>query len=79
MGQLDDYSIDQVAGGIVVMMGSLGALLHVLFSSKCTQITCCWGLWQCQRVVEPGPEPEPDPDPDPDPDPQLLPNQDNNP
>ena len=67
MGNLQDYSIDQVAGGIVVMMGSLGALLHVLFSSRCTDINCCWGLWHCQRQVQdkpPEPKKEPEPEPD---------------
>eukprot|EP01048_Picozoa_sp_COSAG05_P027200 COSAG05_NODE_7817_length_766_cov_4.364318_2_plen_31_part_01 len=31
MGQLADYSIDQIAGAAALLLGSLGALLHVIF------------------------------------------------
>ena len=30
-----------------VLLGSLGALLHVTFHSRCTRINLCCGLWSC--------------------------------
>jgi hypothetical protein len=67
MGQLSDFSIDQVAGAGALLLGSLGALLHVIFQSRCTRISLCFGAWSCDRripVLETEPEPEPEPEPD---------------
>ena len=68
MGQLADYSIDQVAGAGALLLGSVGALLHVVFQSRCTRISICFGLWSCDRHVadtfEPEPELEPEPEPE---------------
>ena len=64
MGQLGDFTIDQVAGAAALLLGSIGALLHVLQQSKCVRIKLCWGLLACNRQVpedvseEPQPEPE---------------------
>ena len=52
MGQLADYSIDQIAGAGALILGSLGALLHVIFQSRCTRISLCCGFWSCDRRVE---------------------------
>eukprot|EP01048_Picozoa_sp_COSAG05_P019151 COSAG05_NODE_2936_length_2487_cov_31.407035_3_plen_68_part_00 len=51
MGQLADYSIDQIAGAAALLLGSLGALLHVIFQSRCTRISLCCGFWSCDRRV----------------------------
>ena len=51
MGKLDDYSVDQLAGAGALLLGSLGALLHVIFQSRCTRISLCFGLWSCDRRV----------------------------
>ena len=51
MGQLADYSIDQIAGAGALLLGSLGALLHVIFQSRCTRISLCCGFWSCDRRV----------------------------
>ncbi len=53
MGKLDDYSVDQLAGAGALLLGSLGALLHVIFQSRCTRISLCFGLWSCDRRVPP--------------------------
>ena len=53
MGQLADYSIDQIAGAGALILGSLGALLHVIFQSRCTRISLCCGFWSCDRRVPP--------------------------
>ena len=43
MGELDDYSLDQVAGALALVLGSLGGLCLILFKPE----------------PEPEPEPEP--------------------
>ena len=70
MGKLDDYSLDQVAGALALVISSVGGLMLICFKSRCSQIRLCWGLWSCVRVIpkkdseeeeeeeEPQPEPE---------------------
>ena len=53
MGKLGDYTIDQVAGALALILGSLGGLLLIVFKSRCTQISICWGLWSCVRALPP--------------------------
>jgi hypothetical protein len=50
-GQLADFSIDQLAGALALVLGSCGGLLLIVFKSRCTQISFCWGLWSCMRQV----------------------------
>ena len=50
-GQLADFSIDQLAGSLALVLGSCGGLLLIVFKSRCTQISFCWGLWSCVRAV----------------------------
>ena len=79
MGELDDYSLDQVAGALALTLGSVGGLCLILFKSRCETISVCWGAWTCNRKVldeenpvdkkdilsstESSPEPEPEPNP----------------
>jgi hypothetical protein len=75
MGELADFSMDQIAGACALLLGSLGGLCLILFKSRCEKISVCWGAWTCDRKVpdiEPQPEPEPEPEPEP-----IIPN--NNP
>tara|TARA_R110001592_G_scaffold14084_5_gene63753 strand:+ start:175 stop:414 length:240 start_codon:yes stop_codon:yes gene_type:complete len=51
MGKLDDYSLDQVAGALALIISSVGGLLLICFKSRCSQIKLCWGLWSCIRVI----------------------------
>jgi hypothetical protein len=69
MGKLDDYSLDQVAGALALIISSVGVLMLICFKSRCSQIRLCWGLWSCVRVIpeidsdgdgEPEPQPEPE-------------------
>ena len=53
MGKLADYNINEVAGAISLILGGLGGLLLIIFKSRCSQISCCWGLWSCIRVLPP--------------------------
>tara|TARA_R110001606_G_scaffold83137_1_gene190008 strand:- start:480 stop:761 length:282 start_codon:yes stop_codon:yes gene_type:complete len=51
MGQLANYTIDQVAGALALTLGSVGGLCLILFKSRCETISICWGAWACNRKV----------------------------
>lgn len=51
MGQLANYTIDQVAGAAALTLGSIGGLCLILFKSRCEKISICWGVWSCDRKV----------------------------
>ena len=51
MGQLANYTIDQVAGALALTLGSIGGLCLILFKSRCETISICWGAWACNRKV----------------------------
>ena len=52
MGNLDDFSLDQMAGASALIISSVGGLLLIIFKSRCKKISCCWGLINCDRVVQ---------------------------
>jgi|EP01047_Picozoa_sp_COSAG01_P131629 hypothetical protein len=66
MGQLADFSLDQMAGACALVLGSLGGLMLVLFKSNCLKIKCCFGLVQCTRrppsIDDEDTQPEPEPE-----------------
>ena len=48
-GQLQDYSVDQAAGAIVLVLGAVASLLLVIWQSKChCKINLCY-VFQCER------------------------------
>tara|TARA_R110000744_G_scaffold242607_1_gene359671 strand:+ start:221 stop:523 length:303 start_codon:yes stop_codon:yes gene_type:complete len=51
MGELANYTIDQVAGALALTLGSVGGLCLILFKSRCQRISICWGIWSCDRKV----------------------------
>ena len=51
MGQLADFNINEIAGSIALIMGSLGGLCLIIFKSRCSSVSLCWGFWSCDRVV----------------------------
>ena len=51
MGELANFTIDQVAGAMALTLGSIGGLCLILFKSRCERISICWGLWSCNRKV----------------------------
>jgi hypothetical protein len=81
-GQLQDYTVDQLAGAIALTLGALGSLLLVIWQSRCL-CRCRIGLsdqlfcFDCTREPpprdpesaseQPGAEPEPEPGPEPEP------------
>lgn len=50
MAVLQDFTIDQLAGSIALILGSLGGLLLIIWKSRCKRINCCYML-QCDREV----------------------------
>ena len=50
-GELANYTIDQMAGALALTLGSVGGLCLILFKSRCERISICWGFWSCNRKV----------------------------
>tara|TARA_R110001632_G_scaffold5902_1_gene23942 strand:- start:899 stop:1252 length:354 start_codon:yes stop_codon:yes gene_type:complete len=48
-GQLQNYSVDQAAGAVVLVLGAVASLLLVIWQSKChCKMNLCW-IFQCER------------------------------
>ena len=48
-GELQDYSVDQAAGAIVLVLGAVASLLLVIWQSRChCKCNLCY-LFQCER------------------------------
>ena len=37
---------------VTISSAALASVLLVVFKSRCSKITVCWGLWSCDRVVQ---------------------------
>jgi hypothetical protein len=51
MGVLQNFTIDQLAGSIALILGSLGGLLLIIWKSRCKKINCCY-ICRCEREVQ---------------------------
>ena len=48
-GTLQDYSVDQLAGAVVLVLGAIASLLLVVWQSKChCKMNLCY-IFQCER------------------------------
>ena len=48
-GRLQNFSVDQAAGAVVLVLGAVGGLLPVVWQSAChCKVTMCY-LFQCER------------------------------
>jgi hypothetical protein len=48
-GQLQDYSVDQLAGAVVLVLGAIAGLLQVIWMSKChCKVNLCY-IFRCER------------------------------
>tara|TARA_R110002096_G_C14614100_1_gene723656 strand:- start:265 stop:597 length:333 start_codon:yes stop_codon:yes gene_type:complete len=48
-GQLQNYSVDQAAGAVVLVLGAVASLLLVIWQSKChCRMNLCY-IFQCER------------------------------
>ena len=76
-GQLQDFSVDQIAAACVLLLGAVGALVSIVLKSRCEcDLNLCY-VWRCHRKPPPDPpldekamlptntEPEPEPEPEP--------------
>ena len=43
---------------VTISSAALASVLLVLFKSRCSKISLCWGLWSCDRVVQEGSDDE---------------------
>ena len=48
-GQLQNYSVDQAAGAVVLVLGAVASLLLVIWQSRChCKMNLCY-IFQCER------------------------------
>jgi len=53
IGKMEDFTIDQFAGSLALILGSIGGLLMIIWKSRCAcRINCCW-LFRCERLPPP--------------------------
>lgn len=57
-GKMEDFTIDQFAGALALILGSIGGLLMIIWKSRCEcDMNCCY-LWRCHRKPPPDTQPE---------------------
>ena len=53
IGKMEDFTIDQFAGSMALILGSIGGLLMIIWKSRCAcKVNCC-GLFRCERSPPP--------------------------
>jgi hypothetical protein len=56
IGKLQDFTIDQFAGSLALILGSIGGLLMIIWKSRCEcDMNCCY-IIRCHRKPPPIPE-----------------------
>lgn len=54
-GKMEDFTIDQFAGSMALILGSVASLLLVIWKSRCEcDMNCCY-IWRCHRKPPPDP------------------------
>jgi len=46
---MERFTITELSFSAMTIMGGLGALLMVVWKSRCSKIQCCYGGFQCER------------------------------
>lgn len=50
IGKMEDFTIDQFAGSLALILGSIGGLLMIIWKSRCEcDMNCCY-IWRCHRA-----------------------------
>lgn len=67
-GNVYTWSANDYSNLVTICSAAAASTLLVVFRSRCSNITLCWGLLGCTRVVkeeqsEDEAEPEPEPEP----------------
>ena len=53
IGKMENFTIDQFAGSMALILGSIGGLLMIIWKSRCAcKVNCC-GLFRCERSPPP--------------------------
>ena len=53
IGKMEDFTIDQFAGSMALILGSIGGLLMIIWKSRCEcDMNCCY-VWKCHRRPPP--------------------------
>ena len=53
IGKMEDFTIDQFAGSLALILGSIGGLLMIIWKSRCEcDMNCCY-VWRCHRAPPP--------------------------
>jgi len=53
MSALSNFTLNELAVFVGLVLGSVGGLMAVCSKSKCDTINICWGGLKCHRVIEP--------------------------
>jgi hypothetical protein len=48
---MESFTITELSYAFIAMSGGLGALLMIVWKSRCRTINCCWGGAKCDRDV----------------------------
>lgn len=60
IGKMEDFTIDQFAGSMALILGSIGGLLMIIWKSRCKcSMNCCY-LFRCSREPPPDEKDESD-------------------
>lgn len=60
-----EWNANDYSNIITISSAAIASVLLVIFKSKCSNITVCWGLLRCDRKVPEEDEEEVAPDPPP--------------
>ena len=53
IGKMENFTIDQFAGSMALILGSIGGLLMIIWKSRCAcRVNCC-RLFTCERLPPP--------------------------
>ena len=53
IGKMEDFTIDQFAGSLALILGSISSLLLIIWKSRCEcDMNCCY-IWRCHRRPPP--------------------------
>ena len=47
-----EWNAGDISNIITISSAALASVLMVLFRSRCSRISLCFGLWSCDRVVQ---------------------------
>ena len=55
-----EWTANDMSNLVTISAAAAASVLLVLFKSRCSSISLCWGLWTCSRVLKDTDETEDD-------------------